>query len=458
MANNITRLKQPRDINIGIVIFLVILMYIIGHLYKYISKSEISIYEVQPGEIYTTAQCDGMIIRKEELILTEVAGYVNYYFSEGSRVAKNSTIYSIDSNKNIYELISGNATEIKLSGDDLSDFKFLLQENLINMESHHDILTAKANILTAYQRSIDTMLMQELNQIMATTGITSNFHIVTTPNSGIISYVMDDYTNYTVQEVIPECFDKKDTVSLYSIDLIAANSPVYKIISDDTWNIVVKLDDVLYGYLFGKETATFTLNNKLTVTAPITCYRKNDAYFAEITMDKYLSNFSSERFIRVKFEMTRINGLKIPETAITWKDYYRIPEEYLIEEEIKDSKKKGLYVEVFNIETGTTEYKFQEITIFYSNEGFFYVDCSDLSQDLYITTSDKSNRVMLYTFVNKLEGAYNINKGYAVFKRIERLNTENGYSIIKKNSISGLSTYDHIALDATSVIEDAVIY
>lgn len=458
MANNITQLKQPKDINIGIVIFLVILIYIIGHFYNYISKSEISIYEVQPGEIYTTAQCDGMIIRKEELVLTEAAGYVNYYFSEGSRVAKDSTIYSIDSNRNIYELISGNATEIKLSGDDLSDFKFLLQENLINTKSHHDIATAKANVLTSYQRLIDTMLMQELNQIMASTGITSNFHIVTTTKSGIISYVMDDYTNYTSQEVMPECFDKKDTVSLYSIDLIAANSPVYKIITDDTWNIVVKLDDVLYGYLFGKETATFTLNNKLTVTAPITCYRKNDAYFAEITMDKYLSNFSSERFVRIKFDITHVNGLKIPETAITWKDYYRIPEEYLVEEEIKDSKKKGLYVEVFNLETGTTEYEFQEITIFYSNEGFFYVDCSDLSKELYITTSDKSNRVMLYTFVNKLEGAYNINKGYAVFKRIERLNTENGYSIIKKNSISGLSTYDHIALDAASVIEDAVIY
>lgn len=458
MANNITQLKQPKDINIGIVIFLVILIYIIGHFYNYISKSEISIYEVQPGEIYTTAQCDGMIIRKEELVLTEAAGYVNYYFSEGSRVAKDSTIYSIDSNRNIYELISGNATEIKLSGDDLSDFKFLLQENLINTKSHHDIATAKANVLTSYQRLIDTMLMQELNQIMASTGITSNFHIVTTKKSGIISYAMDDYTNYTAQEVMPECFDKKDTISLYSIDLIAANSPVYKIITDDTWNIVVKLDDVLYGYLFGKETATFTLNNELTVTAPITCYRKNDAYFAEITMDKYLSNFSSERFVRIKFEVTHVNGLKIPETSITWKDYYRIPEEYLIEEEIKDSKKKGIYVEVFNLETGTTEYEFQEITIFYSNEGFFYVDCSDLSKDTYITTSDKSNRVMLYTFVNKLEGAYNINKGYAVFKRIERLNTEKGYSIIKKNSISGLSTYDHIALDAASVIEDAVIY
>ena len=329
MANNIIQVKRQKDINIGIVIFLVILIYLIVHIYNYFTKSEISIYEVQPGEIYTTAQCDGMIIRKEELVLTEGAGYVNYYFSEGSRVAKNSTIYSIDSNRDIYELISGSSTEIKLSGDDLSEFKFLLQENLINTNSHHNIQNAKTNVLTAYQRLIDMQLMQELNQIVASTGITSNFHVVTTEKSGIISYVMDDYTNYTLQDVTLECFDKKDTVSLYSIDLIAANSPVYKIISDDTWNIVVKLNDVLYGYLFGKETATFTLNNKVTVTAPITCYRKNDAYFAEITMQKYLSNFSSERFVDVKFEMTHAEGLKIPETSITWKDYYRIPEEYL---------------------------------------------------------------------------------------------------------------------------------
>ena len=35
--------------------------------------------------------------------------------------------------------------------------------------------------------------------------------------------------------------------------------------------------------------------------------------------------------------------------------------------------------------------------------------------------SHASWMTMLYMFLNKLEGAYNINKGYAVFKRIERL-------------------------------------
>lgn len=459
MANNIIQVKRRKDVNIGIVIFLVILIYILVHIYNYFTKSEISIYEVQPGEIYTTAQCDGMIIRKEELVFTESAGYVNYYFSEGSRVAKNSTIYSIDSNRDVYNLLSGNASEIKLSGEDLSDLKLLLQENLVNASSHQEIQNAKADILTGYQRLIDAMLMEELNQIVASTGITSNFQVVPTAQSGIISYVKDDYTNYTLQEVTTECFDKKDTaISLYSIDLISANSPVYKIISDDTWSIVVKLNDTLYGYLLGKESATFTLNNKITVTAPINCYRKNDAYFAEITMQRYLSNFSSERFLTVKFELSHIEGLKIPETAITWKDYYRIPEEYLITGEGENADKKGLFVEQFNTNTGTTEYVFQEVTIFYSSDGFFYVDCADFVKETYIATADQSSRVMLYTFVNKLEGAYNINKGYAVFKRIERLSTENGYSIVKKNSISGLSAYDHIALNAGSVVEDAVIY
>ncbi|MBP3610109.1 MAG: hypothetical protein J6J42_07235, partial [Lachnospiraceae bacterium] len=208
----------------------------------------------------------------------------------------------------------------------------------------------------------------------------------------------------------------------------------------------------------GKNTATFYLNNKLQVTAPINCYRRDDAYFAEITMDKYLSNFTSERFLKVKFEVENIEGLKVPESAITFKDYYRIPEAYLVLGGNEDAQTKGLLVEEFDTETGTARYTFQEAEIFYSSDGFVYIDCLDFAKETYIATQDMSSRVMLYTFVNKLEGAYNINKGYAVFKRVERLKTENGYVIVKKNSVSGLSAYDHIALDAEAVVEDAVIY
>lgn len=459
MADNIIRVKQRKDVNIGIVIFLVIMVYVLFHVYTFFTKSEIPLYEVQPGEMYVTSQCDGMILREEELVYTEIAGYLNYYFGEGSRVAKNSTVYSIDSNRDMYDLISGSATEIKLSGDDLTDLKELLQENLIYADSDKSIAERKAEITTGYQRLIDVMLMKELNQIVTSTGIISNFHVVSTEKSGIISYMTDEYTNYTIQDVTAGCFvNQNASSSLYSIDLIAANSPVYKIITGDSWKIIVLLTDTLYGQLLGKETATFYLENDLKVTAPINCYRKDDAYFAEITMDKYLSNFTSERFIDVNFEVEYVEGLKIPESAITFKDYYRIPEEYLVLGGNETVQTKGLLVEEFNTETGTTQYTFKEATVFYSNDGFAYIDCLDFAKETYVSTSDMSSRVMLYTFENKLEGAYNINKGYAVFKRIERLKTENGYVIVKKNSASGLSAYDHIALDASSVVEGAVIY
>ena len=459
MADNIIRVKKRKDVNIGIIVFLVILVYIVSYVYTFLTKSEIPLYEVQPGEIYVTSQCDGMILREEELVYTDIAGYLNYYFSEGSRVAKNCTIYSIDSNRDMYDLLSGSNTEIKLSGADLEDLKELLQKTLIFSDNTKDITAKKAEITTGYQRLIDTMLLKELNQIVTSTGIISNFHVVSTEKSGIISYMVDEYTDYTIQEVTAECFENQDSAgSLYSAELIAANSPVYKMITGDSWSIIVLLTDTLYGQLLGKETATFYLDNELKITAPINCYRKNDAYFAEIQMNKYLSNFTSQRFIDVKFEVEYVEGLKIPETAITFKDYYRVPEEYLVLGGNETAQVKGLLIEEFNTETGTTNYTFHEAEVFYSNDGFCYIDCMDFAKETYISTPDMSSRVMLYTFVNKLEGAYNINKGYSVFKRIERLKTENGYVIVKRNSDSGLSAYDHIALDASTVEEDAVIY
>ena len=57
-----------------------------------------------------------------------------------------------------------------------------------------------------------------------------------------------------------------------------------------------------------------------------------------------------------------------------------------------------------------------------------------------------------------MSGVYNINKGYAVFRVIDKL-TENGeYIIAKPNSAYGLSVYDRIVLDASSVVDGQLVY
>ncbi len=57
-----------------------------------------------------------------------------------------------------------------------------------------------------------------------------------------------------------------------------------------------------------------------------------------------------------------------------------------------------------------------------------------------------------------LEGVFNVNKGYATFRRVEILYKNEEYCIIKDNTEYGLSVYDHIALDGKTAVEQAIIY
>ena len=56
-----------------------------------------------------------------------------------------------------------------------------------------------------------------------------------------------------------------------------------------------------------------------------------------------------------------------------------------------------------------------------------------------------------------LQGVYNVNKGYAVFKQIEILYQNNDYSIIKTGTSYGISMYDHIVLQGNEVEENTII-
>ena len=56
-----------------------------------------------------------------------------------------------------------------------------------------------------------------------------------------------------------------------------------------------------------------------------------------------------------------------------------------------------------------------------------------------------------------VQGVYNINRGYAVFRRIEILSSNDEYYTIKKGTDYGLSVYDHIVLDANAVTGNGMI-
>ena len=57
----------------------------------------------------------------------------------------------------------------------------------------------------------------------------------------------------------------------------------------------------------------------------------------------------------------------------------------------------------------------------------------------------------------KLKGVYNMNRGYAVFRLIRELFSNDNYTIVETGTTYGVMQYDHIALDGASVEEGQMI-
>lgn len=105
---------------------------------------------------------------------------------------------------------------------------------------------------------------------------------------------------------------------------------------------------------------------------------------------------------------------------------------------------------------GVSTEEFVVPEIYFATEYEYYVDGENIAEGDVII---KPNSSETYTVKDtaKLEGIYNINKGYAVFKQIDIIYQNNEYSIIRSDTDYGISLYDHIALDGNAVTENALI-
>ena len=107
-SNNDKVIKYNRqfNLNIGMVIFCVIIVYMIFHIFTYLTSSSIAEYQVSQGTIATNNIYRGLIIRDETVAYAEQSGYINYYVSDGSKVSVNDVIYSIDTTGDVSSQIT----------------------------------------------------------------------------------------------------------------------------------------------------------------------------------------------------------------------------------------------------------------------------------------------------------------------------------------------------------------
>lgn len=120
----VIRYRRPLNINVGMIIFFIIFIYLVFSVYTYLKREKIQFYEVVDGGIVNNRIYNGLILREEQVRTADRSGYINYYLREGKRASVGSRIYSLDETGNLEALLKENAEEgTSLSDDSLLDLK-----------------------------------------------------------------------------------------------------------------------------------------------------------------------------------------------------------------------------------------------------------------------------------------------------------------------------------------------
>ncbi len=448
--------RTYRDINIGIVIFAFILLYLVIKIVIYYSKDEISIYEVPAGKVYTKQTFKGYIFREEEVVYTTTAGYINHYFLEGDRVQKGGAVYSIGSNKDIYSYLQDQNAEIRLSDEALGQLKKTINTLYRECDSQDDYKRLQDKISTVYSRQLDKEVLENLNQIIKDNGTITGFKVVKAKQAGFVSYYVDDYSTLKLEDINKSYFSKDyESKYVYTSEMTTIDSPAYKMVTSPYWTIAILIDEKMYLRLRNLKKADIIINDEDRLTVDIDPQIKNSEYYCYINMDKYVMRYSAYRFLDIIFDIDDVEGLKIPSSSICYREYYRIPDSYFTRD------KEGnwtIKVENYNQDTGTVQNDTTIVEVFYSQDEFKYIDASQIADNKYIFDKDLSNKSSLSAFKMLVEGVYNVNNGYAIFRRIEKVDENDGYVIIKTGTVGGLEIYDHISVNGKEVTEGMVIY
>lgn len=177
---------------------------------------------------------------------------------------------------------------------------------------------------------------------------------------------------------------------------------------------------------------------------------KTGKYYLNLSLYDSLDRYAASRYLRIELLKQEETGLKIPNSAITTKEFFTIPKSYFYRG--NNSGSKGVLVD-----GSDSKDAFVTPTLYYETEDYYYVDANDLSAGTKLRKPDSSETYVVGSETATLEGVYNVNKGYAVFKQIEILYQTKEYSIVKSGTSYGIALYDHIALEGDHVRENDML-
>lgn len=460
-STKIRKYRKPLNLNIGMIIFGVIFIYVVVCVIMYFQTSRIVRYEVKEGSLATNNIYRGVIIRDETVIYNQAAGYIDYCAREGERVATNALVYIVDeTGKLSQELEELGMGENTLSNRELSEFRSEIIDFVHGFDSSYysNTYDIKYSLKNTVLKLANTNMLQSIGAV-DTNGNTVNYAYA--PMTGIVSYWVDGYESLQPQDVTAAVFEDEtktyEKKQMLSNTLMALEYPVYKLSTSENWSLVIPIEAVRGAKLQeeGFVKVKF-LKNQYESWGEVKLLSNADGNtYLQLSFTNSMITFVGDRFLDVELILEDEKGLKIPNSAIVQKEFFLIPEAFVAPggNNGGDSVLRQSYLENGDISSESLEI---EVYNFDSESKEYYVDSSILNAGDILYKQDGQET---YTVSKRatLIGVYNMNKGYADFKQINILYQNDEYAIVKSNTKYGLNVYDYIVLNADTVSDDQFI-
>lgn len=440
--------------NIGVVIFGIIFVYLAVTVLMYLTENHISAYEVREGSILRDNAYTGFILRDEMVVPAEADGYVNYYALGGSKAGAKTKVYTL-SNRELEFADTSSEEASKLSAEEQAALLVKIQAFSENFKEgqFQDVYTLKDYVASVMDSRSSQNRQAQLDAMAGQEG--SGLQIYSAASDGIIVYSTDGYEDITVDKLTEDVFARNDYTKkeLKNNAKVRKGDPVYKLIRDDRWSIVIPLDEDISKEMAELKSVKIRFaKDHETATAGFSIHTSGDMHLGVLTLNSSMIRYAEERYLDLELILEDESGLKIPKSSVTNKKFYIIQEDYLTQG--GNTKETGVLVE-----TGEENPEFKKVNVYDRDQdsGMVYLNTDAFDEDTLLVKPDSAETCVLNKTKN-IKGVYNINKGYAVFKQVNILCESDDYYIVESGSDYGLSNYDHIALNGENVKENDVVF
>lgn len=510
--------KRNNYVNIGTLIFLILVIYLGFIIITDLMHPSVNITRVEKGQIINSTSFTGLCVRDEEVVASGGSGYVSFYIPNGEKVAKNGNIYLLSATTpdGVSAQVEEGQTDISAqeapkkeipdnilqtnikSSSDLTSIKAVIEfvsedilapdsaaTNYLGSVSSHDLVNVDfsktRNLITAFLRnysdsqfsqvySLKSNLQNLYTEILSEEKI-SDYNqnprhtsedgtVIKAEKSGIVCYDYDGYEDLKIEEIDRNIMsgNQLDTHVITPYTYLHAGDPVYKLIGNHRWQIVISLNEEQAEELEKKDRVNLIFRkDDIHTSADFYIQNNGDGRYGVLTLNDYMDRYSSDRYVDIQIIFKEVEGLKIPTSALLKKTFYQVPNQYLVKD--KSTDKVGFYVERTDSD-GNKIADFRTNDVYYQDDKNFYISMDEFKLGDYIGKINDNSDERLYRIgaTQDLDGVYNANRGYTQFNIVNVLHQNSDYCIVQENLDYSISLYDNIILDSSTVTENQIIY